>query len=100
MQNFLIIFIFLTTLLGANHPTKICLSDMNGMIHSYHAAEKLEYKKEYSLAIDKLNKSNAYANAALQSCKDDPKYDFNVVYGYIVTGENRRYSIYEAINEK
>ena len=97
MLKLLIIVIFMTTLLHANNPIKICHSDMNNMIRSYHSAEKFEHEKNYAQALEGFMKSNVYSHAALESCENSPNFDFNVMYDYIIASVNKIYEIHEVI---
>ncbi|QSZ40614.1 hypothetical protein GJV85_00260 [Sulfurimonas aquatica] len=94
MFKFIILSILFIAQLQAN---TLCNTNLNGMIHTFNAADKLAYEKKYVRAIAELKNSNESSYKALEYCEAEEKFDFRMVYAYIVESENRIYKLQELL---
>lgn len=94
MMKFFIASIISLTFLHASDVKDSCTQDMSEMFSSYYKAQKLQRLGRTQKAILGYENTKASAYKALQSCKDKPKYDYNIMYGFILDSERVIGSIY------
>lgn len=94
MFKFFIASIISLTFLHASDVKDSCTQDMSEMFSSYYKAQKLQRLGETNKTILGYEKSKTSAYKALQSCQDKPKYDYSIMYGYILQSERAIGSIY------
>jgi len=88
MKTFLLLSIFIASLLYSNGSFDVCDTDIKAMTKHNNAGEKALYENRYTQAKSEYVKSVYFSNRALLSCQELPNYDFNLMYNYIVHSEN------------
>ena len=75
------------SLLQANEIQTPCQTQIKEMHNSYYIAQKNEQKNEFKKALKNYKKSLLNANKALESCKENPNYNFHLMYDFIIEDE-------------
>lgn len=89
---FLMLIISLT-LLQATPLQDRCSEDMSKMFSSYYKADRDKLSKNFIDSIDGYKTSINSAYLALESCKKNSDYDFNIMYNFIQESEKNITSI-------
>ena len=87
MKKIILIFIFITSSIYANQTTSLCKKNLKNMTNFYYNGVKLKEKNNDKDSIKNFQQSIASANSSLDSCVDNTKFDFRVVYDYITSAE-------------